>query len=115
MSVSSSEKQETLNQRIQAQLKAHPIMLYMKGTRDMPQCGFSARAVDVLNHLGVTYETHDVLSDSELRFGMKHFSQWPTFPQLFVAGQLVGGSDIMVQMYESGELKKLLQERNLLK
>lgn len=105
--------QEALNARIRAQIEANPIMLYMKGDRDFPQCGFSARAIDVLEKLGLNYQTHDVLSDPELRFGMKHFSQWPTFPQLFIKGELIGGSDIMVKMMESGDLQKLLKEKGL--
>ncbi len=107
-------KQEALNKKIQAQLDAHAIMLYMKGDRTFPQCGFSARAVDVLEKLGVKYETHDILSDPELRFGMKNFSQWPTFPQLFIKGELIGGSDIVYKMFESGELTQLLKDKNLI-
>ena len=99
-----------LENRIRKQISENPVLLYMKGDRNMPQCGFSARSIDILEKLKVSYATHDVLSDPELRFGMKHFSKWPTFPQLFVKGELVGGSDIMVQMAESGELQKLLSD-----
>jgi monothiol glutaredoxin len=106
--------QEALNQRIKTQITSNPVILYMKGDRTFPQCGFSARVVEILNKVGVPYETHDVISDPELRFGMKHFSQWPTFPQLFVQGELVGGCDIVSGMFESGELQKLLQEKKLL-
>lgn len=105
--------QEALNQRIKAELEANPIMLYMKGDRSFPHCGFSARVVDILEKLGVKYETHDVLTDPELRFGMKHFSNWPTFPQLFVNGELIGGSDIVSGLFDSGELQKLLKEKSL--
>src|SRR5256885_1208770 len=83
---SAVNNQDDLNKRIQAEIDTNPIVLYMKGDRAFPQCGFSARVVDVLEKLGVKYETHDILSDPELRFGMKNFSNWPTFPQLFVKG-----------------------------
>lgn len=109
-----NQNQESLNQRIQKQIDENPIMLYMKGDRTFPQCGFSARVVDVLEKLKISYTTYDILSDPELRFGMKVFSKWPTFPQLFVKGELVGGSDIVYQMYESGELTSLLKEKGLL-
>jgi monothiol glutaredoxin len=106
--------QAELNKRIQKQIDENPVILYMKGDRTFPQCGFSARVVDVLEKLKISYATHDVLSDPELRFGMKVFSKWPTFPQLFVKGELVGGSDIVYQMYESGELQKLLKDKQIL-
>ncbi len=106
--------QAELNKRIQKQIDENPVILYMKGDRTFPQCGFSARVVDVLEKLKINYATHDILSDPELRFGMKVFSKWPTFPQLFVKGELVGGSDIVYQMYESGELQKLLKDKQIL-
>lgn len=106
--------QASLNARIQEQITTHPVMLYMKGDKTFPQCGFSARVVEILNKVGVPYQTHDVLSDPELRFGMKNFSQWPTFPQLFVKGELIGGCDIASAMFDSGDLQKLLKERGLL-
>lgn len=107
--------QEQLNQRIKDELKQHPIILYMKGDKVFPQCGFSARVVEILNHLEVPYETHDVLSDPELRAGMKNFSQWPTFPQLFVEQELVGGCDIITEMFQSGELQQLLKSKGFMK
>ena len=80
----------------------------MKGSPLFPQCGFSSRAIAILDHLGATYETVDVLQDPEVRQGIKAFSDWPTIPQLYVHGEFVGGSDIMTEMYESGELKELV-------
>ena len=83
------------------------VVLFMKGTALFPQCGFSSRAIAILDHLGVPYETVDVLQDPEIRQGIKDYSDWPTVPQLYVRGQFVGGSDIMMEMFESGELKEL--------
>jgi monothiol glutaredoxin len=84
------------------------IVLFMKGTALFPQCGFSSRAVAILDRLGATYETVDVLQDPEIRTGIKEFSDWPTIPQLYVKGEFVGGSDIMMEMFESGELQQLV-------
>ena len=84
------------------------IVLFMKGTALFPQCGFSSRAVAILEHLGAPFETVDVLQDPELRQGIKEYSDWPTVPQLYVKGEFVGGSDIMMEMFESGELQQLV-------
>jgi monothiol glutaredoxin len=84
------------------------VVLFMKGTALFPQCGFSSRAVAILDRLGVPYETVDVLQDPEIRQGVKDYSDWPTVPQLYVKGEFVGGSDIMMEMFESGELQDLL-------
>jgi len=84
------------------------VVLFMKGTVLFPQCGFSSRAVAILDHLGVPFETVDVLQDPEIRQEIKDFSDWPTVPQLYVKGEFVGGSDIMMEMFESGELKQLV-------
>jgi monothiol glutaredoxin len=84
------------------------ILLFMKGTPLFPQCGFSSRAIAILDRLGATYETVDVLQDPEIRKGIKAYSDWPTVPQLYVRGEFVGGSDIMMEMFESGELQQLL-------
>ena len=84
------------------------VVLFMKGTVLFPQCGFSSRAVAILDHLGVPFDTVDVLQDPEVRQGIKDYSDWPTVPQLYVKGQFVGGSDIMMEMFESGELKQLV-------
>src|SRR5688572_31900749 len=96
------------SERIAEIVKAKPVVLFMKGTPLFPQCGFSSRAVAILDHLGVPYETVDVLQDPEIRQGIKDYSDWPTVPQLFVKGQFVGGSDIMMEMFESGELQQLV-------
>ena len=89
-------------------VKANDIVLFMKGTVLFPQCGFSSRAVAILDHLGAKYETVDVLQDPEIRGGIKAYSDWPTIPQLYVRGEFVGGSDIMMEMFESGELQQLV-------
>ena len=97
-------------EKIKQQVAGNPVVLYMKGTPQMPQCGFSQLAVQVLNACGVQqFHSVNVLADAEIRQGVKEFSNWPTVPQLYVNGEFVGGSDIMREMYESGELQKLLQ------
>jgi len=87
----------------------------MKGTPLFPQCGFSSKAVAILDHLGVTYESVDVLQDMEIRSGIKEYSDWPTIPQLYVKGEFLGGSDIMMEMYEAGELQELVTSQGLAK
>ena len=99
-----------VNKRIEEQLSSHDILLYMKGTPDFPQCGFSGQAVAALNAIGKPYAFVNIFEDEEIRRGLKEYSNWPTFPQLYVKGELIGGSDIVVEMYHSGELKKLLEE-----
>ena len=94
--------------RIDALVKANDVVLFMKGSALFPQCGFSSRAVAILDHLGVPFETVDVLQDGEIRQGIKEYSDWPTVPQLYVKGEFVGGSDIMMEMFESGELQQLV-------
>jgi monothiol glutaredoxin len=94
--------------RIDEIVKKNDVVLFMKGTALFPQCGFSSRAISILEHLGVPYETVDVLQDPEIRGGIKDYSDWPTIPQLYVKGEFVGGSDIMLEMYENGELQQLL-------
>ncbi len=96
------------NTRIADIVKSNDVVLFMKGTALFPQCGFSSRAVAILDRLGVSYETVDVLQDPEVRQGIKEYSDWPTIPQLYVKGEFVGGSDIMMEMFESGELQALL-------
>ncbi|MBI3222128.1 MAG: Grx4 family monothiol glutaredoxin [Nitrosomonadales bacterium] len=99
-----------VQKRIQEQVATHPVVLYMKGNPQMPQCGFSANAVRILNALGVKqFFSVDVLQDPEIRQGIKDYANWPTIPQLYIKGEFVGGSDIMTEMYQSGELKQLLQ------
>ena len=94
--------------RIADIVKKKDVVLFMKGTALFPQCGFSSRAVAILDRLGTPYETADVLQDPEIRSGIKEYSDWPTIPQLYVKGEFVGGSDIMMEMFESGELQELL-------
>jgi monothiol glutaredoxin len=94
--------------RIADIVKANDVVLFMKGTALFPQCGFSSRAIAILDRLDVQYETVDVLQNPEVRQGIKAYSDWPTIPQLFVRGEFVGGSDIMMEMYESGELQQLV-------
>ncbi len=96
------------SERIDALVNANAIVLFMKGTPLFPQCGFSSRAIAILEHLEAPYETVDVLADQEVRQGIKAYSDWPTIPQLYVKGEFVGGSDIMMEMFESGELKQLV-------
>ena len=95
-------------ERLDALVNANDIVLFMKGTPLFPQCGFSSRAIAILEHLGAPFETVDVLADQEIRQGIKQYSDWPTIPQLYVKGEFVGGSDIMMEMFESGELKQLV-------
>jgi monothiol glutaredoxin len=94
--------------RIGELVNSKNVLLFMKGTPLFPQCGFSSRAIAILDHLGVEYDTVDVLQDQGIRQGIKEFSDWPTVPQLYVKGEFVGGSDIMMEMFESGELQQLL-------
>ncbi len=101
---------QDVNARIEQQLKSHDVLLYMKGTPDFPQCGFSGQAVAALNAIGKPYAFVNIFEDEEIRQGLKAYSNWPTFPQLYVKGELIGGSDIVVEMYHSGELKQLLEE-----
>ena len=96
------------NSRIDQLVKANDVLLFMKGSPLFPQCGFSSRAIQILDELEVPFETVDVLQDQEIRQGIKAYSDWPTIPQLYVRGEFVGGSDIMIEMFESGELKQLL-------
>ena len=96
--------------RIQGEISANDVMLYMKGTPMFPQCGFSARVIQILTHMGVPFNSANVLEDDELREGIKSFSQWPTIPQLYVKGEFVGGCDIITEMFQQGELETLLTE-----
>lgn len=101
------------NPRIDEIVTSNDVVLFMKGTALFPQCGFSSRAVSILDRLGVGYETVDVLQDPDIRQGIKAYSDWPTVPQLYVKGEFVGGSDIMMEMYEAGELETLLMEKQI--
>ena len=95
-------------ERIDDIVRKNDIVLFMKGTPLFPQCGFSSRAVAILERLGAEYESVDVLQDAEIRQGIKEYSDWPTIPQLYVKGEFVGGSDIMMEMFENGELQQLV-------
>lgn len=97
-----------VQERIKQQVSDNPVIIYMKGSPDFPQCGFSARACAALKACGVQFAYVDVLQDQEIREGIKQYSNWPTIPQLYVKGEMLGGSDIVIEMYESGELKDLL-------
>jgi len=97
-----------VNERIKKQLTSHPVLLYMKGTPDFPQCGFSAKTVGVLREVGAKFAYINIFEDPEIREGLKVYSSWPTFPQLYVNGELIGGCDIAVELYQSGELKQIL-------
>jgi monothiol glutaredoxin len=99
--------------RIQAQIDAAPVVLFMKGNPLFPQCGFSARVVQILKHSGVDFSSVNVLEDPELREGIKAFSDWPTIPQLYVKGEFVGGCDIVTEMFQAGELQALLAEKGV--
>lgn len=99
------------NPRIDEIVSSNRIVLFMKGTALFPQCGFSSRAVAILDHLGAEYQTVDVLQDPEIRDGIKAYSDWPTIPQLYVDGEFVGGSDIMMEMFEAGELQEMLEKK----
>lgn len=97
-------------ERIKSQLAAHPVLLFMKGTPDFPQCGFSAAAVRALGATGAKFDTINIFEDPELREALKQYSNWPTYPQLYVNGELIGGSDIIIEMHNSGELAKVVSE-----
>lgn len=101
--------------RIRKDINENDVVLYMKGTAVFPQCGFSSLVVQVLSQLGVPFKDINILEDGELRQGIKDFTQWPTIPQLYVKGEFVGGCDIVREMYESGELQSLLQDKGVLK
>jgi monothiol glutaredoxin len=103
------------NARLGEIVNSNDVVLFMKGTALFPQCGFSSRAVAILDHLGVQFETVDVLQDPEIRQGIKEFSDWPTIPQLYVKGEFIGGSDIMMEMFEAGELQSLMDEKAVAK
>jgi monothiol glutaredoxin len=99
----------TIHDTIHQQIKKNDVVLYMKGTSLFPQCGFSSQVVNILNELGVDFTSYNVLDSQELREGIKNFSNWPTIPQLYIHGEFIGGCDIVTDMYESGELVKLLK------
>jgi len=103
----------TVQQRISQEVTDNPVVLYMKGTPVFPQCGFSAAVVQILSHLGVKFKGIDVLTDPGIRQGIKEYSNWPTIPQLYVKGEFIGGCDIIREMYETGELQQVLEQKGV--
>lgn len=107
--IETADKTKDLNDQIENLLKSGKIVLFMKGNAQMPQCGFSANSVAILKHLGVSFKTFNILNDPEIRQGLKEYSNWPTYPQLYVNGKLIGGNDVITEMYQSGELQEYLK------
>jgi len=106
-------KMSDINAWIDNVVKSNDVVLFMKGNAQMPMCGFSGRAIQILNHLGVPFKDVNVLESEELRQGVKAYTNWPTIPQLYIKGEFVGGSDIMMEMFQSGELKTMLDEKGV--
>jgi monothiol glutaredoxin len=104
-----TDKSLDLKAQIEQLLKSNKVVLFMKGNSEMPQCGFSANTVAILKHLGVGFSTFNILADADIRQGLKEYSNWPTYPQLYVNGKLIGGNDIVTEMYQSGELQDYLK------
>lgn len=104
---------DPVHDKIDGIVQSNDVVLFMKGTPMFPQCGFSSRATAILQHSGVEFASVDVLQDQDIRQGIKAYSDWPTIPQLYVKGEFIGGSDIMMEMYESGELKALFAEKGV--
>ncbi|MGB0452514.1 MAG: Grx4 family monothiol glutaredoxin [Bacteriovoracaceae bacterium] len=108
MPIDSVDKSIDLTKQIESLIGSADLFLFMKGTPNAPMCGFSANVINILNHMGKTYKTFDILTDMEIRQGVKEYASWPTFPQLYVKGELIGGNDIITEMYHSGDLEKTL-------
>jgi monothiol glutaredoxin len=102
-----------IHTQIDTEVKSNDVVLYMKGNADMPQCGFSGRTVQILQHLGVPFKDVNVLASEEIRQGIKDYTNWPTVPQLYIKGEFVGGADIVMEMYQSGELKQMLADKGV--
>lgn len=107
--IESADKSKELKEQIEGLLNSSKVVLFMKGNTEMPQCGFSANTVAILKHIGVPFKTFNILNDPDIRQGLKEFSNWPTYPQLYVNGKLIGGNDIITEMYQSGELQEYLK------
>ena len=107
--IANLDKSQDLKNQIESILKSSKIVLFMKGNAEMPMCGFSANTVAILKHLGVGFKTFNILNDPDIRQGLKDYSNWPTYPQLYVGGKLIGGNDIVTEMYQSGELQEFLK------
>lgn len=105
----SADKNLDLKAQIEALLASSKVVLFMKGNSDMPMCGFSANTVAILKQLAVPFKTFNILNDPDIRQGLKDYSNWPTYPQLYIAGKLIGGNDIITEMYQSGELQEFLK------
>jgi monothiol glutaredoxin len=103
----------TTHDQIDSTVKSNDIVLFMKGTADMPQCGFSGRSVQILQHLGVNFKDVNVLENEAIRNGIKEYTNWPTIPQLYIKGEFVGGADIMMEMFQSGELKQMILDKGI--
>ena len=103
-----------INAAIDAEVKSNDVLLFMKGTPKMPMCGFSGQCVQILNHLGVPFKGVNILESDELRQGVKDYSNWPTFPQLYIKGEFVGGADITREMFQAGELQAMLKDKGLM-
>jgi monothiol glutaredoxin len=103
----------TTHEQIDTTVKSNDIVLFMKGTADMPQCGFSGRSVQILQHLGVNFKDVNVLENEAIRNGIKEYTNWPTIPQLYIKGEFVGGADIMMEMFQSGELKQMIVDKGI--
>jgi monothiol glutaredoxin len=103
----------TTHDQIDSTVKSNDIVLFMKGTADMPQCGFSGRSVQILQHLGVNFKDVNVLENEAIRNGIKEYTNWPTIPQLYIKGEFVGGADIMMEMFQSGELKQMIVDKGI--
>ncbi len=104
---------EELSQKIKDMINEDDVVLFMKGTPDFPQCGFSANVVGILNHFGINYKTYNVLEDMELREGIKAFSDWPTIPQIYIKSEFIGGFDIFRDMLENGEIEDLFKKKDI--
>ncbi|MBX9455746.1 MAG: Grx4 family monothiol glutaredoxin [Rhizobium sp.] len=102
-----------INDFLDNEVKSNDVVLFMKGTPDFPQCGFSGKVVQILDYVGVDYKTHNVLADADLRQGIKDYSNWPTIPQLYVKGEFVGGCDIITEMFQAGELQQFLVDKGI--
>lgn len=98
-----------LKERIETIINSAPVVLFMKGNSDFPQCGFSANSIAILKHIGKPFNTFDILQDNDIRQGLKEFSNWPTFPQLYVNGKMIGGNDIITEMFEDGDLQEVIK------
>jgi monothiol glutaredoxin len=109
VAIEEADKSLDINTRVKNLIESSPIFLFMKGTPDMPQCGFSANVIRILNHHHVGYKTFNILSDMDIRDGVKQYSNWPTYPQLYVKGQLIGGNDIVTELMQNGELVDILK------